>query len=57
LKTFFRKLTRFVSRISKRSSLRIETTIAIPPFVKVIVAYRYQALNDNPNPRRSRKAS
>lgn len=55
MRNWFRNTLRRIRRIGRRSTIRIQTTISIPPFVKVAVEYEHLAENDNPKPR-SRKA-
>ena len=55
MSNWFRNIRRSIRRIARRSTLRIQTTVNVPPFVKVSVEYELHAENDNPRPTRRRK--
>ena len=54
------QVSRFFARIfrrrrNRRSTLHVGITIAVPPFVKVVIDYENHPVNDNPKPRAPRK--
>ena len=57
MSNWFRSIRRSIRRIARRSTLRIQTTVSVPPFVKVSVEYELRAENDNPRPTRRRKTA